>query len=388
MTQAQEMQAVTKIPPLAYQDYPVDIQLRIYREGVRYGADIFAVGQMQRVPIEMSPQDLVALNKQLQEAMRRVARENNEEETLTAAELAAQLETLAEVGHYAFKRVFGHPSAMATIQELLTLSSQIAIQVTSEDFFLPWELIYPCSLDEPLDYHHFWGMNYIISRVIVQEARPGAFVSPVISVATCPKLGLLTYGGLPHVTEKEIPFFEKLAQDGKIALFKLRNLDPEKKREEFKEFKGFWGNELNLAHFACHAFYEDGTPNLSRVLLSDEFSVSLQDLEVYGIIINGHPLIIMNACETGNLNPLYTSYFAAAFLKYGARGVVATECAVSDGFAADFAEQLYTHLLAGKPLGESLLGMRQYFLEKYHNPSGLLYSMYAPPSIRLTSMGK
>ena len=95
----------------------------------------------------------------------------------------------------------------------------------------------------------------------------------------------------------------------------------------------------------------------------------------------------MNACETGNLNPLYTSYFAKAFLKCGARGVVATECAVPDAFAADFAEQLYTHLLAGEPLGESLLAARRYFLENYHNPSGLLYSMYAPPTIRLLQAG-
>jgi hypothetical protein len=380
------LQAVTEIPPVAYQDYPVDIQLRIYREGARYGADIFAVGQMQRVPIEMSPQDLVALNKQLQEVVSEVASENVEGWTPTFAEIEEQLSPLAEAGHFAFKQVFGHHDALAVIQELLALGQKISIQVASEDFFLPWELLYPISPEEAFSYEHFWGMNYIISRVIVQAARPGAFVSPVISVAPRAKLGLLTYSGLPCVADKEIPFFEKLAQDGKITLFKLRGLDPGKKREEFKEFKSFWEGALNLAHFACHAFYEDDMPNLSRILLSDEFPISLQDMEVFGITISGHPLIIMNTCETGNLNPLYTSHFAAAFLKYGARGVVVTECAVPDSFAADFAEQLYDHLLAWKPLGESLLATRRHFLEKYHNPSGLLYSMYAPPSIRLVEM--
>jgi len=62
---------------------------------------------------------------------------------------------------------------------------------------------------------------------------------------------------------------------------------------------------------------------------------------------------------------------------------------IEDGaFAADFAEQLYAHLLAGEPLGESLLATRRYFLEKYNNPSGLLYSMYALPSIRLQHMSR
>jgi hypothetical protein len=92
----------------------------------------------------------------------------------------------------------------------------------------------------------------------------------------------------------------------------------------------------------------------------------------------------MNACETGNLNPLYTSYFAKFFLDREARGVVATECTVPDSFAADFTEQLYNHLLVGKTLGESLLATRKHFLDEYHNPSGLLYSMYAPPSTRLS----
>jgi hypothetical protein len=381
----QRIHAITGLPPLGYQDYPVDIHIRIYRNGARYGADFLAVGSSQRVPIEMSPQDLVMLNKQLQDAIQTVA-SGNVEEGKPAAELKAQLRSLAEVGNYAFKRVFSHHDAQTAIRELLGLSHRISIQVASEDFFLPWELLYPFSPERP-SYEHFWGMNYIISRVIVQEARPGAFVSPIIPVTHCPKLGLLTYCRLPSVVEKEIPFFEKLDRDGKIALFKLRALYPEKKREEFKEFKAFWEKALDLAHFACHAFYEDVSPNLSYVVLSDEFPISLQDMEVYDMATNGHPLIILNACGTGNLNPLYTSYFASAFLRYGARGVVATECAVPDAFAADFAQHLYIRLLAGRPLGKSLLATRRYFLEKHHDPSGLLYSMYAPPSIRLAYTG-
>jgi hypothetical protein len=383
----QRLYTMAEIPPVAFQDYPVDIHIRICRAGARYGADIFAVGQMQRVPIGMSPQDLLALNRQLQDEMRSIVSEDVEGEAPTAVELEAQLRPLAEVGNYAFKRVFSHHDALTAIQELLGLGQRVSIQVASEDFFLPWELIYPVGLDEPLSYEHFWGMNYIISRVIVQEARPGAFVSPVISIALRPKLGLLAYCGLPSVVKKEIPFFEKLDRGSEIALFKLRALDPEKKQEEFKEFKAFWAEAFNLAHFACHAFYEDESPDLSHILLSDEFPITLMDMEVYGVAIKGHPLIIMNACETGNLNPLYTSYFAAAFLKYGARGVVATECAVPDAFAADFAQHLYIRLLAGRPLGKSLLATRRYFLEKHHNPSGLLYSMYAPPSIRLAYTG-
>jgi CHAT domain-containing protein len=139
---------------------------------------------------------------------------------------------------------------------------------------------------------------------------------------------------------------------------------------------------LTLAHLACEAIYERDFPDGSRLLVSDEFPVSLQDMAIHDIFIHSHPLVILNACRTGNINPRHTAHFAGAFLRYGARGVVATECMVPDDFAADFAEQLYRHLLRGESLGESMLAARRFFLGQ-GNPSGLLYSMYAAPSIRL-----
>ena len=376
------MQVETRIPPTEYQNYRVDVYLRIYRQGARYGLEILGAPIPIRSTINMTSHDLAKLSEQLQQTMDAIAR-NNEQELPTEQELA----NLAEVGHYAFNEVFCDPEARTVIRQLISSSQEVSIQVVSEDFFLPWELIYPVTLDEPFSYDHFWGMNHLISRTIIQDARPGAYVPPEISFNTCPKLGMLTYSGLPSVLEKELHFFKELEDQGKLALFRLRSLDYNNKRQEFQEFKGFWKNNFNLAHFACHAAYNPDSPNLSHILLSEEFPITLREMDAYEIEIDGHPLIIMNACETGNCNPLYTSNFAAAFLEYGARGVVATECTVPDAFAADFAEQLYAHLLAGKPLGESLLAARRYFLQKYNNPSGLLYSMYAPPSIRLVQAG-
>ncbi|HVB62710.1 MAG TPA: hypothetical protein VNE61_16070 [Ktedonobacteraceae bacterium] len=53
-------------------------------------------------------------------------------------------------------------------------------------------------------------------------------------------------------------------------------------------------------------------------------------------------------------------------------------------FAADFSAALYQHLLAGKPIGESLLAMRRYFWNQHqqHNLMGLAYALYASPSIQ------
>jgi hypothetical protein len=342
--------------------------------------DINAVGRSLRVPIAMSVQDLAAICEQLRDAVKKIAIEKDAGGKPTAS----GLRPLAEIGNYAFKRVFGDRDALAAIEKVLGSSTNVSIEVASEEFFLPWELLYPESLEKSLSYEHFWGMNYVISRVITTtEHRPGAFVIPVIFPPFT--VGLLKCDGLPSVIKKEIPFFEKLEKDGKIVLFQLRALDPnpEKKQEGIGEFKVFWKNGLKLAHFACHAFYDKISPNQSRIQLSEKFRISLQDMVTYDVDISGHPLIIINACETGNLNPLYTAHFVARFLKSGARGVVATECAVPDAFAADFAIELCTSLFAGEPLGKSLLATRRYFLEEHDNPSGLLYSMYASPDIKL-----
>jgi hypothetical protein len=372
--------ASSPVPPLAYQDYPVDLHLRIYRSGPRYGADVLAEGQCARVDIDLSPDDLAALNREMQEAVEELALEAAAERASPAAVAKEHLLNLAELGNYAFRKVFGHRDA-AYLPEFLE-SRPFALQVASEDFFLPWELLYP-SLDAPLDYANFLGLGHVVSRVIVQDGRRGAFVPPAIPVAGQPRLGLLTYNTLPDVSGKELGFFEGLAGQGKIVLRKLRPLDAEKKKEGIEEFRLFWKEPLSLAHLACEAVYEDQFPNRSHILLSDEFPVTLQDMEIYRVVIDSHPLLVLNACKTGTMNPLYTSHFAGAFLRSGARGVVATECLVPDAFAADFVQLLYEHLLAGRPLGESMLAARRFFLAEQGNPSGLLYSMYASPSIRL-----
>ena len=370
------MRGTASIPPIESLNYPVDIYIRIYREGSRYAMEIHGVGKTLKAPIELSSNDLVPLNKDLQAAMESVS------EHSTSRELEERLYQLAKVGHYAFKRVFSNSDALAVMQNFLSINQMLSIEIASEDFSLPWELMHPASLEKPQDYASFWGLTHIVSRVIVQRDRPGAFVSPTIQVASLPKLGLLSCEKLPGVRKTEIPFFEQLAADGKIALLRLRALEAADWQEEFKEFKNFWLNEFDLAHFACHALFNNESPPQSYIEISNDFRITLMDMDVYGLVIDGYPLIVMNACETGNLNPLYTSYYAAAFLKYGARGVVASECTVPDAFAASFAEQLYTRLLAGECLGNSLLACRRYFLQQHNDPSGLLYSMYAPPTIR------
>jgi hypothetical protein len=393
----------TPLPPLAFQNYPVDVRLRIYTTEGRYELEVdIRDWGAARYDIEMTEDDMGELNAMLQEAVGVVAqnsapgRDANTAATVRAAsdqpggsgvaaptDAVTGLRELAEVGHYAFSKIFS-PEARQALSALFQSGERLVIQVSAEDFSVPWELVFGASLTAPLSFEDFWGMKHIISRIIVQRDRPGAFASPSITTSP-PTVGLLTNTSLANVATREIPFFQQLANGGKIALDILRPLDPGQQGAEFAALKGFCATRFDFAHLACHARYNPQRPSKSALLLSDGFEVTLMDMENYAIVLSGHPVVVLNACETGNLNPLYSAHFAAAFLKHGALGVVATECPVPDVFAADFAQYLYERLLEGTPLGESLLSARRYFLETAHNPAGLLYAMYGSPSIRLVA---
>ena len=128
----------------------------------------------------------------------------------------------------------------ALLQHLLTSQQGLVIQIDAEDFFLPWELLYPRPLHESqVTYQQFLGMNHIISRAIVQDERPGAFVPPEIPFDGKPALALLSDKKLPSVEKQDIPYFRGLKEEGKIRLLELDDLDAGNKQEGLGKLRDF-----------------------------------------------------------------------------------------------------------------------------------------------------
>jgi hypothetical protein len=364
----------TPISSTSHKDNPLDISLTIVLEnGSNYRLGILADDQRVRHSINLTPNELSNFNSEIHSRLNTCVKKKP-----GVVPTEEDLKPLADFGHYVFKKVFGDK---ANTINTLTNHPCCSIAVDSDSFYFPWEIMYPASVEEPISSTNFWGMKHLISRVI---ERANGFVSPKIIFDNCPKLGLLAYDRLPGFNQSEYLFFDNLGGNENIELVYLCSLDPNNKNEGWKKFKDFWQHRFHIAHFSCHAHYDNNTPSDSYILLFDKFKISIMDMDNYNLAIKDYPLVIMNACNTGHLNSLYTSSFVKNFLQYGARGVIATECAVPDTFAADFSRKFYEYFLEQKrPLGESLLKTRQYFLQEHNNPSGLLYSMYAPPSIQL-----
>lgn len=383
-----KMQRATRVRLSDYREHWLDLGLSIYSSGQRWKMTINAYGQISKpIQIDINKDRLEEINRTLREIAGK-ALHHAQSGSSAKEELQKDLRELADEGNFVFMEIFKEQEAWKKMQKLFASAESITIQIVSEDFSLPWELLYSDKPGEP-PHENFWGLKYIVSRAIVERET----IEPTtIRVHAKPKLGLLAldHASLPGIRNKEIPFFNKLKKDGKIALRMLPGLDPTpaNKESELSKFKTFLSKPLDLAHFACHAEYDEQTSVQSFIQLSKGIRISLRDLEQQPkTAISDFPLVVLNACKMGLINPMDVHCFAGNIIKYGALGVVATEAAVPDDLAADFTLHLYEHLLNEEFLGESVLRARRELMAG-GNPVGLLYALYAPSIIKLQKAKK
>src|SRR5205085_2699646 len=153
-------------------------------------------------------------------------------------------------------------------------------------------------------------------------ARDFVFKLPVIP--SRPRIGLVVNSELEHVVTKEIPALQKLEEQQQIYLSCLHPLDLGQRDTGLENFAIFLSEELQVVHLACHAI-EQNPRSESYLLVSDNFSISMDDFIVLGLEVMHKPLVLLNACRSGTISPSHTLNWANLFKKIGARGVLATE---------------------------------------------------------------
>jgi hypothetical protein len=353
--------------------------ITILPNGGHYIAYVQFGGRMFELSIHLTSHDVKDINKLLQEAIQRVASSFGNEQYYTTA-----LEKLAYTGNYAFRRIFYDHFSQSIIRN--ALSTCEIVQIASKDFFVPWELLYDGLLDSGAHISHYWGMRYIISRCIIQDTMPGEN-TPQVMEANRPKVGLITSDRLSSVVEKEIPAFKALHRKKRIRLSVLRGLTEVQRYKDLAKLGRFLSRDWQILHFACHA-YEQEPLEKSYLFITKDFPLSMIDFVVCQYELKHHPFVILNACLTSIMNPLYTSSWAEKFWERGARGILATDFQVPDWFAASFSEMLYQHLLSELSIGESLFRIRRQLWTENRNPLGLAYALYSSPSITIAKSKK
>jgi hypothetical protein len=244
-----------------------------------------------------------------------------------------------------------------------------SIQISAQDFFLPWEMLFcPPRQGEKIE-EGFWGFRYNICRTVLYAGR--SVTKPALVADRVPDVSFLSE---PDDSPGQMGLLEELRRDRRIVLNQLAPLEPGQAEQEMKAVEVFFRRKSHVVHVGCHAFAE-GEDRDSYFKVACAFPLRLGYL-MDKCTLKGEPLVLLNACNTG-VNPRSTADFVRVFLgRLGACGVIATEYDVPETFAVEFARKFYEGFLAGETVGEALLSARRYFLEKRRNPLGLLYSAY------------
>ena len=117
-----------------------------------------------------------------------------------------------------------------------------------------------------------------------------------------------------------------------------------------------------MLYLFCHAVAKPKDPADSHLILSGDEAVTLGQLRVFAPaedLLASHPLVFINACESGELSPNFYDGFVSYFLSKGARGVIGTECKAPGYFASEWAKAFFDELFAGKTLGAVVLELRR-----------------------------
>lgn len=297
-----------------------------------------------------------------------------------------------------------------------------------------WELIYEGSITEQPDWSRFWGFWVPITHWLIGEEREGSIqLDSGFFTAVHDKLPFAPfeaerlqnqlhifkdrYQGMWHYMSLDMALRKNLHDkitpeiyDDKQWLNRFLTAYPKKSEritmisEQMRSIFRDSPFPYNLIHFACHCDPSNGPQILAKLemqtggetitldaLLMDEWSRKTEwDYWDPGA------LVFLNACGTAETNASEPPIFPVKWIKcQGALAVIATLCPIPDYFAFAFAQKFYSFLFEAiaepdKPekaiyayVAEALMATRRHFLEKYNNPLGLAYILYATDNARI-----
>lgn len=241
-----------------------------------------------------------------------------------------------------------------------------SIRVISKEPWIPWEIIKPWRKLENVEIKEdpFLSENYAFSRWVVGKNERFKDKIKKIKVIIPDDTNLAA-------AIKERDWIEGFAKKKKIKVsfdssYKqlLDTLETEK--------------EIDILHFSTHGQNNIESPLLSEIQL--EGNVKLRPEEIVGKTMTfgqSHPIVILNACQTGNQGFSLTGIqgWAIKFLEAGASVFIGTLWSVNDETALNFVKEFYNQLSSGVTLGESVKNARNN-CKKEGDTSWLAYQLY------------
>ncbi|NEN23237.1 CHAT domain-containing protein [Cryomorpha ignava] len=246
----------------------------------------------------------------------------------------------------------------------------------------PWELIYNPSLINKKPISTQSGMIRQLavynSDNVKYTLGDSAFVvgNPKVPAGFANLPGALAEAKLAESKLKDKGFnvVTSYEQEGEEVMIKLFN------------------NDYRVMHIAGHGIINEKHPENSGVVLSN--GIVLSSLEI-GLMEKMPEFVFINCCFSGaiggeiiyneNLNKL-ASNIGVAFIEKGVKAIVVAGWAVDDKAAENFADELYTNMLAGIKFGEATKIARDGTFNKFGDTNTWgAYQCYGSPYYELRS---
>lgn len=307
-------------------------------------------------PFSSQPAELM---KSCFQALNDLARQQGGD--LPDAEKQAQLNTLGE-------NLFGDAFPEALQRALWAMPSTITdLIITSDEPWIPWELARTYDLDTRAE------GDFLCSRFHVARWLAGDGM-----VATLPNrqvTAIVPSSNLPYAAA-ELDALQAI-QPGLISVTDVAaSVAPVRQLLQ--------SNLAGILHFACHGNLDTTDPTNSALKLSGG-SLRVADLS-RSVRYRQHPLVFLNACESGGLGFALSGLggWAERFVRAGAGAFIGTLWEVNDALAAEFAATFYASLFQGAALGAAFAAAREAVRAKdSNNPTWLAYVLYGEPLSQL-----
>lgn len=262
------------------------------------------------------------------------------------------------------------------IQALHAAGKIKSLIITSDEPWIPWELVKPYS-EEPVtgipSEQPFWSETFQLTRWLSgrgSATRIGVQAARLIA----PELDLA-------YVDEEVAAFDGLAARGIQIAPPLQTL----LEVETLLYEG----GAQLVHVAAHGSFNNENPQLSALTLTDG---EIRSTAVVGSAAKGitrdRPLFFLNACSVGRLGLGLTGVggWAEALIKTRVGAFIGTLWEVNDRLAAAFATHFYTRLFEGDTLGAAFHAARIHVRDlEPSNPTWLAYTLYGDPNTVVTS---
>lgn len=306
------------------------------------------------------------------------------------------LGSLSRAGARLFQQLFNHPGAGADAarvgdwlrQQAGAPGVRLNVQVVAHDVPVPWALLYvgPVGGQQRPSWDMFLGARHVIEQIPFQMSLsvPDQRIAsaPILAVGVNANRHIDAQFGVTLVAD-HISHWTRMRDERRTMQLMQRST-----RASVVAALADTATADQIQYFYCHATSKgaDGNPDGATLEMGQHDVLTLADLNLDAPAVDQlstHPLVFINACESGDMSPLFYAGFVPYFMAKGARGVIGTECRTPALFAVRFAEAFFDYFLDGLSVGDSIHAVRREFLEQHRNPLGLLYAVHCDADTRV-----